>query len=238
MRYRFLSFFTLFFALIVAIATAPTIALAKTMYVSDVLIVTLRDGKGPDHKIIKTLKTDTPVEVLEEDEQYIRAKASTGEIGWILKQYMTVDLPKMKIIDQLSTENDRLKSKLKKFEQDLPPLQKTLEESKLQHAKNAKESEQKIAEAQQVIAQLNEQLNFLADKYETLSEQSQDTLQLINDRDKFRKNNTILVEEVTTLRQENSRMKKNTTIRWFLAGGGVFLVGLLFGKIRTKKKYY
>ena len=40
---------------------------ADTQYVSDKLIITMRDGKSTDFKIIKTLKTGTPVDVLEED---------------------------------------------------------------------------------------------------------------------------------------------------------------------------
>ena len=41
---------------------------ADTRYVGDQLVITLRQGKSTKHKIVKTLKTGTPVEILEEED--------------------------------------------------------------------------------------------------------------------------------------------------------------------------
>ena len=44
-----------------------TVAAAETVYVSDQLLITFRQGKSSEHKILKTLKTGTPMEILERE---------------------------------------------------------------------------------------------------------------------------------------------------------------------------
>ncbi len=48
---------------------------AETLYVSDQLIITLREGKGNEYKIIESLKTGTPLEVIEESGNYLKVSS-------------------------------------------------------------------------------------------------------------------------------------------------------------------
>ena len=80
-----------------------TIAAAETMYVSDQLLITLRRGKSTEHKILNTLKTGTPLEILdrEEKDNYVKVRLQSGEEGYVLSQYLTNDTPKLVLISRL-----------------------------------------------------------------------------------------------------------------------------------------
>ena len=60
----------LLFVLFIMLSVSVRVTHADRRYVSDMLIITLRAGKGREYRVIKTLKTDTPVEVLEENEEF------------------------------------------------------------------------------------------------------------------------------------------------------------------------
>ncbi|MGD8711810.1 MAG: hypothetical protein PVG50_03130, partial [Thiohalophilus sp.] len=66
------------FLILALLATAAPIAnAAQYQYVSDQLIITLRNGKGNTYQILKTLPTGTRLEVLETtDEGYTRVRTS------------------------------------------------------------------------------------------------------------------------------------------------------------------
>jgi SH3 domain protein len=106
---RSITLTSLFFIFTLSALTAD----AKTQYVSDELLITLREGKGNEYKIIKTLRTGTPLEILEETEHYLKVHTEEGLEGWVLKQYITSETPKAKIISGLRQEIDRLKTESK-----------------------------------------------------------------------------------------------------------------------------
>ena len=69
-------FFLIFFFLLIS---QPVFG--ATGYVSDQLLITLRQGKGNQYKIIRTLKTGTPMEILERGDTYFRVRTQRGEEG-------------------------------------------------------------------------------------------------------------------------------------------------------------
>ena len=73
-------------ALLVLAAAAA--AMAETRYVSDLLVVTVRSAKGNSYETLETLITGTPVEILEEDNTYVKVLTPKGSEGYILKQYI------------------------------------------------------------------------------------------------------------------------------------------------------
>jgi SH3 domain protein len=86
---------------------------AKTEYVSDELVITMRAGKGNEYKIIKMLTAGTPLEIIQEDQQYLGVRTQDGQEGWVLKQFITSETPKAKVIAGLKQEIDRLKTESK-----------------------------------------------------------------------------------------------------------------------------
>ena len=160
-------------SLVFVFVSSALIADAKTQYVSDELVINLREGKGNEYKIIKMLRNGTPLNILEEAEQYLKVRTEEGLEGWVLKQYITSETPKTAII----AERDRLSSLLGQCSGDKVSLQNELKTAKLS------------------------------------------------------------VTETESLRKEISRLERLQILWWFLAGGGVFLVGWITGRVSRKKRY-
>jgi SH3 domain protein len=72
------------------------------------LILTFREGPGPNYPVLSALKSDTPLTVIEEKNGYLKVALSSGEQGWVDKSYVVTDLPKSIIIDRLKKENAAL----------------------------------------------------------------------------------------------------------------------------------
>jgi SH3 domain protein len=100
----------IFLALVSIFTFSVGIVDAKTQYVSDQLIITLRAGKGNEYKIIKMLTAGTPLEIIEENPDYLRVRTQDGQEGWVLTQFITSETPKAQIIAGLRQELDRLKT--------------------------------------------------------------------------------------------------------------------------------
>ena len=64
-------------------------ALAETMYVSDVLKLTVRDGKGTAGKIIAVVQSGQTVEVLQPEDEWALVRLDDGQEGWVLNRYLT-----------------------------------------------------------------------------------------------------------------------------------------------------
>ena len=80
-------------------------ARAATSYVADSFQITLRTGPGSDNKIIKMLHSDEPLEVVGEQGNWLSVKLNDGTEGWVLKRFITEDLPKTREIERLKKRN-------------------------------------------------------------------------------------------------------------------------------------
>ncbi|MDM8525617.1 TIGR04211 family SH3 domain-containing protein [Desulfococcaceae bacterium HSG8] len=138
---NFIIHFTLFFLTIV-MATA---IYAETRYISDILYVSIREGKGKEYRAIKTLTSDAPVEVLTESGQYLKVKSTDGKIGWILKKYVSSDQPESIIISQLKKEIEEL-------------------------GENTRKSREEASRAEAELRQISEKYNDLLKRYKKTEE--------------------------------------------------------------------
>jgi len=212
-----------------ALPLAGKSAAAETRYVSDQLVITLRQGKGTDYKILKTLKTGTPVVVLEDGSTYLKVRTADGTEGYVLTQYITTDPPKALLVNELKRDN----SELKKTKNN---LQSQLEESQAKYVREFSQLNKKAAAVSQDLQQTKEREATITEKYNTLVAESEDIIQTTKERDQFRQANKKLQAEVKELRAKNKKISDSRMIKWFLAGGGVFLLGWLIGKISRKRR--
>ena len=214
------------------------VAVAETLYVIDQLVITVRQGKSAQHAIIKTVKTGTPLEVLEsvEGEPYIKVRLQSGEEGYVLRQYLSNKTPKTVIIARLQKDVEQLQKKLEEVERkrdqladDLKTIQDVTsgKEEKLSSYASGLETE---------LSGTKQELQSLKEKYDTLLDKSKKVMEISSERDTLLENNRQLTSEARLLRDEKSRLVRSGMIKWFLAGGGVFFLGWLIGKISRKKK--
>jgi SH3 domain protein len=228
----------IFLALLSIFTFSVGIVDAKTQYVSDELVITMREGKGNEYKIVKMLTAGTPLEIIEESQNYLRVRTQDGKEGWVLKQYITSETPKAKIIAGLEQEIVELKTELERYKRDKDSLQNELKTAKSGVDAKIRELNQSISLSREGAEKTAKQLQEISKKYDTLVEQSKDVTELMNERDKLRTLNGTLSAETEHLREENSRLKRLQILWWFLAGAGVFFIGWITGRVSRKRKYY
>ena len=164
-----------FFSLLILLSAQAGTAQAERRYVSDTLIITLREAPNSDGRALRTLRTGAPVEVLEESGRYLRVQTEAGEEGWVAEQYITPETPKLIIIAQLKDEMNRLREKIKEYEGAENPFfdkLKAAEESYLQKGKELEQSAAKLVDERNKLkaanAGLNTELRNLQKQTETL----------------------------------------------------------------------
>jgi SH3 domain protein len=201
-------------------------ALAATAYVSDELTILLRSGAGEQYRILRMLKTGTPLEVLNEsDEKYTQVRTGAGEEGYVLKQYLTTALPKEAVIERLTRERDRLKSTMDNLEGNRGAVVTELAQLREQ-----------VAQLESELAGKEQELQAVQGSYQELQASSSDVVAVVAERDRLRAEHGASSGELATLRAENEQLLMTGMIRWFLAGGGVFFFGWIIGKISRKKR--
>jgi len=186
-------------------------ALADTMYVSDVLKLTVRDGKGTGEKIIAVVQSGQTVEVLQPEDEWALVRLDDGKEGWVLNRYLTGKITnniKLKLLKKkhkaliaqsttLLEENVKLKEENKKFKTELDKVQKEAEELKM--------------------------------SYGTLKTESADYINLKSKYTKTASQLSEYTEKSELLEKELTKLEFKQTVRWLLTGAGVLLLGLLIG---------
>jgi SH3 domain protein len=228
----------LLFIVCILLSVSVRVTHADRRYVSDMLIITLRAGMGREYRVIKTLKTNTPVEVLEENEEYLKVRTDEGEEGWVAKQYITSEVPKYVIIEGLKKEASRLNERIEELEKDKASLSEQFEVAKQRHATKTEELETDASKRKKEASLVKIKLAQLTEKHNTLIDQSKNVVDLVGKQKRLQAKNVDLNTRAEQLKKENSDLKDTRRLQWFLAGGCVFFIGWIVGKISRKKKYY
>jgi len=213
----------LFFVVSVAVP-----ALGAQRYVSDQLVISLRDGAGDDASLIKTLRTGTPLEVLEERGDHLRVRTEDGTVGYVVARYLTDETPKPVVIARLEKEKAKLESRLQEL---------AAREAELQQQLGA--AKQGDAAGESAMGDLQQELEKLREQYRELQEQSANVVEVVAERDRLKEENGKMAAEVKALRENSGDVFYGAAIRWFLAGAGVLVLGWLLGRAsRGRKRGY
>ncbi len=210
---------------LVASVLGVVTAEAETRYVSDQISVTLRRGPGTEYKILRSLATGAALELLEEDEKYLKVRTKDGTEGYVLKQYISAQLPKAYVIARLQKQLDQSKAR-----------QATM--GKEAEGWNAEKSElqQQLAEVQKSLKIEKGQHDRLTKQHQALQDGAKNVTDLLNERDRLKAENEKYIADLAQLRQDNDDLLRKAIIKWFLAGAGVLFVGWLMGKRSRARK--
>ncbi len=74
---------------------------AETMYVADIVKITVRTGPGTEHKIITMVKSGQKVEVLQPDIHWSEVRLTNGKQGWVLNRFLTTEKPCRLLLESL-----------------------------------------------------------------------------------------------------------------------------------------
>ncbi|MDT8378143.1 MAG: TIGR04211 family SH3 domain-containing protein [Desulfotignum sp.] len=131
-------------SLILVFSGMSALGQSRIGYVTDKLVLTFRQGPGSSYQVLKTLESDTRMTILDEQENYYQVRLSSGETGWVDKQFVTFDTPKTEIIEklkeahaalqkqfnELSADHEQLKEKMAAVSENSEDLYQVLQKNK------------------------------------------------------------------------------------------------------------
>jgi len=191
---------------------------ANPSYVSGVMQVTLRTGPGTSHKVTHMVSSGERITVLEPGKNWSKVRLDSGKVGYMLNRFITPEMPCNITLEKLQTKHQTL------VEQSAEPLKEV--------ARLADENER----LQTNFAAAEQSLNDLQIEHETLKKESKD---FINIKSKYTETSKQLTEKsgkVEKLESDIARLGWNQSIRWFLSGAGVMLLGYLIGFFSKKRR--
>jgi len=184
---------------------------AESMYVTDLLKLTLRSGPSTEYKILAVVESGQQVDLLEAGEEWSRVKLLNGKEGYVLTRYLLPDPTHGVRLEQLQAKHKALTEQAAVL---------------LEENTRFKEENKKLKTA---ALSSEKTIKNLSNDYKKLKTESAEFLNL---KSKYKKASMQLTEETKrakSLDQELSGVEKNQYIKWFLAGSGVLLVGFIVG---------
>ncbi len=206
----FLSFSTVIFS--------ATEVAADSRYVIPSAEVVLKSGAGREYRVISVVKDGDLVEFLEQDGSYAMVRLANGKEGWMLKRYLSTEPPPATIVASLRAENEKLKQKELELSQQFSELSANLSKAKTDLNSTLDEKKQ------------------VATDYQNLQHDTADVIKIKEDMLKATQQNEVLTQEITAIKVENDKLRKDTSIYWFMTGGGVLLVGMFLGGLSSKSR--
>ena len=227
---------TIFFIVAFIVSASINSVFADTRYVSDRLIISVRDGQDQNAAVLGYLETAAPVEVLEENGDFLRIRTEDGLEGWVRAQYIVSETPKTLIIDNLKNEINALNKEIQAIKNKEDSTSNTLSESKKMYREKIEELKEEVNINQKFAAKAKSDFIELNNKYTNLLNNSKNTEKLINEVEKLKKSNNELNTEVKSLRMDRKNPLKSNRIQSFIAGAGVLLLGFILGGSAKKRK--
>jgi len=199
-----------------------TVTAAKVEYVSDELVINMRSGKGNSFKIIKIVKSGTPLTILEQDSGYTRAKTPQGVEGWVLSRFL-IKTPVAKTL-------------LAKAQQDVAQMKEKYD-SMVTELSTVKAERDTLSSSENKLLSNKENLNVELAKLKKIAARP---MQLEAENDQLRNDLVKIESENRLLKQEYQTLEDNSDQEWFMTGAGVLfggmILGLIFPKLRSGQK--
>ena len=227
---------TIFYIVAFIVSAYINSVFADTRYVSDRLIISVRDGQHQNAAVLGYLETGAPVEILEEKEDFLRIRTEDGIEGWVRTQYLVSEKPKILIIENLKNEIETLNKEIQTIKNEQDSASNTLSQSKNMYQEKIEELKEEVNINQKFAAKAKSDFIELNNKYTNLLKHSENTENLIGEVEKLKKLNAELNTEVKSLRKDRKNPLKSDRLQSFIAGAGVLLFGFILGGSAKKRK--
>jgi SH3 domain protein len=225
MKLKYLCFTYLPLVVIFAFLLFPVALQAKTLYVSDVLVISIRSGPGKSYKIIKTINSGAAMTLLEDQGEFVKVRTSENIEGWVAKFYTSSEIPKPLIISRLQTDLKRMEAEAEKFALQTESLTEGIVEISGQKSSNELK-----------VKALTEELLGLKEKHDSILTQSNSIVKTTQERDQLKQELKRISQKLERIEKENDTLSDLKMIYWFLAGAGTFLLGWIMGKLSRKNQ--
>ncbi len=195
----------------------PSLCLSS-WYVVPHAEIPLRTGQGMEYRIIELVPDGTKVELLEEGEKWVRIRTPKGNEGWILKRYLSSETPLKDVVAALRVQKERLGKKVAVL------------------SDNLKQTKRDLDECRQELSACEGERDRVQYEYKSLREDAADVLQIKQALDQTTDELNMVRQELAAVKEENEHLKNNERIKWFMAGGGILLVGWLIGLVMGRNR--
>ncbi len=217
------------FLQLVIVPSLPSLLRAESQYVIPSSEIPVRRGQGTDYKIIALVTDGTRVEVIERGESYSLVRLDNDKQGWILSRFLSDEPPLTQVVEELTRENEALK------------LQQGQNEEKLviqeqQSSQKLNELSQTLMETEQTLQATQTEKAAIAASFEKLRKDTANVIEIKQQLTDVTGENKAIKEKLTILARENEKLINDERVSWFLAGGGVLLLGIIIGKITSRSR--
>ncbi|MDO8939252.1 MAG: TIGR04211 family SH3 domain-containing protein [Methylicorpusculum sp.] len=190
---------------------------AKTVYVTDDLELTLRKAENDRSKIVKMIKSGTPLTLIEERSTgYSLVRTLNGVEGYFLTRHLLQTPPSAvllqdanKKIEAFQKENDSIKAELAALKGDTSKI------DSLGHS---------------IVLERDSLNRELAELKMTAA----NAIEIKTERDRLQERVVGAERELQKLKRENQALIDNSNQDWFIYGGALSLAGVLLGFILPK----
>lgn len=205
-------------AIAVSFLVLVSVSEAETMYVTEIMTITMRTGPGTQNKILAILKSGEEIEILNQGEGWSKIRRMNGEEGWVLTRYLTLQTPTRPMLESLQHKYDRLVEKYRISDQESARLK---------------------TENRQLKAELDENINKLAEMsslYETLKTESSDFISVKTELEKTSKALNDVKQNEKQLENMVVKLRNNQILKGIMLGAGILLLGILLGSISKRQR--
>ncbi|MGB3209579.1 MAG: TIGR04211 family SH3 domain-containing protein [Desulforhopalus sp.] len=192
--------------------------IAETRYVKPSAEIVVRRGQGTEYKIVGLVKDGDVVELLKESDSYAMVRLADGKEGWMVKRFLSVNPPMSTVVAGLRDENEKMKQREIELSQQFEEVSAALRQTE--------------TDLNAVLAERNQ----ISTDYQNLQQDTADVIRIKEDMLNATQENDVLAQKLASLQEENKDLSKDTSINWFLAGGGVLLVGMFIGRLSSKSR--
>ncbi len=194
---------------------AATPVLAETRYVKPSLDVTIRQKQDNTSKTLANLPIGTAVELVKGDKEWSLVRLPNAGEGWVRSRFLSSS-PFLPV--------SNLKGGTEGAPVDIPTRFKELNDENVRLRKE--------------FATCTTDRSTLADKYQTLASDPNGVLHAKTSLGEAQQQIEELQAKLATAQIENTVLRKNESIKWFLVGSSVLLLGWLVGRLTssTRKK--
>ena len=190
---------------------------AQTMYVSDILKLTLRTGPSNQNKILAVIESGQMMEVLQLGNEWSKVRLPNGKEGWVLNRYLSANEPHRIKLERLEAKHKNLTAQAATL----------LEENNRLKAENKRLKSESSGNQSELLKTRKE--------YEALKSESAEFIAVKTDYERVAGQLSAETAKAKKLEDQLTRMEMNHAIKWFLAGSAVLIVGFLIG-FSTKRQ--
>lgn len=189
---------------------------AETVYITDVLYIPMRSGKGNEYRIIESrLKSGTALEVLEADngDGWAKIRTPNNQEGYVRSQYLTREKTAKLQLDKLEQELNRQKSENARLE------------------KSLKEVNQAHDQLNTALSASHDSNRSTVNELEEIKRVSANALELNKRHQDLLNQHQMLQTQIDILKAENARLKSDDKQTWFMYGAAAVLLGVIISII-------